>query len=73
MNLDNAKLAYRAAKAVYLAEWVRGESPALAAAEARKDAAWADLCNAQRNSRFLYEEGAYAAQQQLQALALDDA
>ena len=43
-QLETAQAAYDAASSDYRTEWARGDSPALAAAEARRDAAWLALC-----------------------------
>lgn len=72
-KIESAQAAYRAASRAYHQEWAHGDSPALIAAEARRDAAWVALCDAGRRAPFRYEDGDRAAHAQRQQLALDDA
>lgn len=72
-SIEVAEAAYREASSAYRQEWARGNSPALAAATARKDAAWANLCEISRATEFRYEDGAFEAYAQMQQLSLDDA
>ena len=72
-KLESAKAAHRAAKEAFHQEWLKGESEALKAAEAHKEATWLALCAASRKAAFSFEEGAFKAHQHLSQLALDDA
>lgn len=52
-KLETAQATYSAASSAYRAEWARGDSPALAAAEAARDAAWLALCDETRRSTLI--------------------